>query len=428
MKKMMLVIFVLAMAITVMALVPVSKAVSAEKTIKVGAVLPLTGSLAQTGRFNRAGIEFAVDIINNKYPDLNLPLAKTEGIPNLNNAKIEILWGDSQGDPNIARSEVERLIENGGVVAILGGWTSAEIKTGSQAAERLKTPYVSGAGSSTDLTKRGLQYFFRLCPHVESTAKSFFDFINDLNKIYNANMKTVAVFYENSEYGSVSFEELNKVAGEKGYKIVAQIAFPKDTTSLLSEVMKLKASRAEILAHAGYISDSILLTKAMQNQNYLPKVWFGYTGYDNPTFVPSVGKAANGASLRGFFNPRLQKDVVKKVNKLFVEKYGTDINMESALTFNGPFVLADSLNRAKSLDKEAIMKALEATNIPGDQTIMPWDSIRFSPFTPPPGHTHDNLSSRNLIFQIQEGKQEVIWPFDIATAKPIFPLKPYDKR
>jgi branched-chain amino acid transport system substrate-binding protein len=80
------------------------------------------------------------------------------------------------------------------------------------------------------------------------------------------------------------------------------------------------------------------------------------------------------------------------------------------------------------LDKEAIMKALEATNIPGDQTIMPWDSIRFSPFTPPPGHTHDNLSSRNLIFQIQEGKQEVIWPFDIATAKPIFPLKPYDKR
>jgi branched-chain amino acid transport system substrate-binding protein len=406
---------------------PASFAIAAEN-IKVGAVLPLTGSLAQTGRYNRAGIEFAVDIINNKYPDLNLPLAKTEGIPNLNNAKIEIVWGDSQGDPNIARSEVERLIENVGVVAVLGGWTSAEIKTGSQAAERLKTPYVSGAGSSTDLTTRGLRYFFRLCPHLGSTALSFFDYIGDLNRMYKVNLKTVGIAYENSEFGAVTFEEFNKVGTERGYKIVAQVPFPKETTSLVSEVMKLKASNPEIFVHSGYVSDSILLTKAMQNQNFLPKVWFGLTGYDNPTFVPSVGKAANGAGLRGFFNPRLQKDVVKKVNALYTQRYKTEINMESALTFNGPFVLADAINRAKSLDKEEIRKALEATNIPGDQTIMPWDFIRFTPVTPPPGHTHDNISSRNIIFQIQDGKQEIIWPFDYATAKPIFPLQPYNKR
>lgn len=71
--------------------------VAAEKVIKVGSVLPLTGSLADTGRYNRAGTQIAVDIINNKYPDLNLPLAKTEGIPNLNNARIEIVWADSKG-------------------------------------------------------------------------------------------------------------------------------------------------------------------------------------------------------------------------------------------------------------------------------------------------------------------------------------------
>lgn len=336
--------------------------------------------------------------------------------------------GGLQGDPNVARAEVDRLIENAGVVAILGGWTSAEIKTGSAAAERLKTPYVSGAGSSTDLTRRGLKYFFRLCPHLGTNAESFFDYIGDLNKMHNVNLKTVAVAYENTEYGSVAFEEIKRVADERGYKIVAQIPFPKDTTSLLSEVMKLKASTPEIFVHAGYVSDSILLTKAMQNQNFLPKVWYGLTGYDNPTFVPSVGKAANGASLRGFFNPRLQKEVVKKVNQLYAKKYGTEINMESALMFNAPFVLADAINRAKFLDKEVITKALGATNIPGDQTIMPWDSVRFTPYTPPPGHTHDNVSGRVLIFQIQEGKQEIIWPFPLATSKPIFPLKPYDKR
>jgi branched-chain amino acid transport system substrate-binding protein len=400
----------------------------AQSVVKIGVVFPMTGSLAQTGRLNRSGTELAVDIVNTRHPDLTLPFAASEGIPKLGNAKIEVVWGDTQGDPNVARSEVERLIENERVVAVMGGWTSAEIKTGSQAAERLKTPYLSGAGSSTDLTRRGLRYYFRLCPHLQTTAESFFQFVTDVNRTEKLDLRTVAIVYENSEYGTVAFDEFKRVAGERGFRVVTQVAFPKDTTSVLSEVMKLKAAGPDIFVHAGYVSDSILFTKAMQNLNFLPKVWFGLTGYDDPTFFSSVGKLANGASLRGFFNPRLRKDVVRKVNELYKKKNGVELSMASALTFNEPFVMADAINRAGSLDKDAIRDALEKTNIPGDQTIMPWESIRFTPYTPAPGHSHDNMSGRNLVFQIQEGKQEIVWPFDVATAKTTVPLKPFDQR
>lgn len=407
---------------------PVASA-AGEKEVKIGAIFPFTGALAQTGKLNRSGAELAVDIINNKYPDLDLPFAKTEGIPNLGNARIKIIWGDTQSDPNVSRAEVERLIENEGVVAILGGWTSAEIKTASQAAERLKTPYISGSGSSTDLTRRGLRYYFRLCPHLGITAKSFFQFIEDLNRNSKASLKTVAVAYENSEYGSVAFQEFNTEALARGFNVTAQIPFPKETASVLSEVMKLKAANPDIFINAGYISDSILFTKTMKNQNFLPKVWFGLSGYDDPMYIEGVGRTANGATLRGFFDAKLPKKVVKQANDLYMKRNnGQSITEASAHDFNTPFVLADALNRAQSLDKEAVRRAMESTNIPGEQIIMPWESIQFTPYTPPPGHTHDNKFGRNIILQIQNGKYEIIWPDNLATAKPLFPLPAYDKR
>lgn len=53
-----------------------------KESIKVGAVYPLTGSLALTGDNARNGILFAVDIINNEY-DLYLPFARSKGISSL---------------------------------------------------------------------------------------------------------------------------------------------------------------------------------------------------------------------------------------------------------------------------------------------------------------------------------------------------------
>ena len=56
----------------------ISSALAQQKTIKIGALYPLTGNLASTGLDCKRGVEMAVDIINGKF-DLNLPLAKTEG-------------------------------------------------------------------------------------------------------------------------------------------------------------------------------------------------------------------------------------------------------------------------------------------------------------------------------------------------------------
>ena len=154
-----------------------------QKVIKVGAVYPLSGNIASTGLDCRRGVDLAVDIINGKYGnDLNLPMAKTEGLPNLGGAKLEIVYADTKGDPKNGMSEAERLISQEKVCALIGAYQSAVTKTASQAAERLKIPYVCSDSSSPTLTERNFKYFFRISPHDAIFARDQFMFLKDLEK------------------------------------------------------------------------------------------------------------------------------------------------------------------------------------------------------------------------------------------------------
>ena len=52
-----------------------------DKTVKIGAVFPLSGGAASAGVHAKAAIETAMDIINNAHPELgNFPLAKNAGL------------------------------------------------------------------------------------------------------------------------------------------------------------------------------------------------------------------------------------------------------------------------------------------------------------------------------------------------------------
>ena len=94
-------------------------ALAQEKVIKIGAVYPLTGNVAATGMECKRGVDLAVEIINGKY-DMNMPFAKTEGIPNLGGAKLQIIYADTQGDPKNGLAEAERLITQEKCVALIG--------------------------------------------------------------------------------------------------------------------------------------------------------------------------------------------------------------------------------------------------------------------------------------------------------------------
>ncbi len=192
---------------------PAAASAQGPKVIRIGAVYPLTGNIASTGLDCRRGAELAVDIINGKY-DLDLPLARTEGLPNLGGARIELVFADTKGEPKNGIAEVERLVTQEKVVAIIGAYQSSVTKTASQATERLKIPYVCSDSSSPTLTERGFRYFFRASPHDAIFARDQFNFFKDLEKAKGVKIHSIAALYENTEFGSNVGKEIAKLAPE----------------------------------------------------------------------------------------------------------------------------------------------------------------------------------------------------------------------
>ena len=394
-----------------------------QKVIKIGAVYPLTGNIASTGIDCKRGVDLAVDIINGKY-DLDLPLAKSEGLPNLGGAKIEIVYADTKGDPKNGMSEAERLITSEKVVAMIGAYQSAVTKTASQMTERLNIPYVCSDSSSPTLTERGFKYFFRVSPHDDIFARNQFQFVKDLEKKTGQKVQNVAVLYENTEFGSNAGRAYKKYAAEFGYNVVADITYAANATDVTSEVGKLIVSKPDVLMHASYITDAILFTKTFKDMGFQPKGIMTMAGYIEPGYLAAIKADGNFIIVRSTFALDLAKNkpLVGKVNELFKKKYGIDMSENAARSFMAPFVLAEAINRAKSTNPDAIVKALHETNIPGDQTIYPWEGIKFDP------QTNQNIYARGTLVQILNQEYVTIWPFDSASKQVVWPFPAWKDR
>jgi len=401
----------------------VTRALAQGRTIKIGAVYPLTGNLASTGIDCRRGAELAVDIINGKY-DLNLPLARTEGIPGLGGARLEVVWADTKGEPKNGQAEAERLITEDRVVGVIGAYQSSVTKTASQAAERLRVPYVCSDSSSPTLTERGLRYFFRVSPHDGTFAHDQFRFLKDLEAQKKQKVKTVGVLYENTEFGSNVGKEDLRYAQEYGYEVVADISYTNNATDVTSEVGRLIRANPDVLLHASYITDAILFTKTFKEMGFNPKGMLTMAGYIEPGYLPAVKADGNFVIVRSTFALDLakRKPLVGQVADLFKKKHGIEMSENAARSFMAPFVLAEAISRAKSTEAEAVVKALQATNIPGDQVIYPWKGIQFDP------KTQQNIYATGTLVQVQDQQYVTVWPFESAAKDVIWPFPAWKSR
>jgi branched-chain amino acid transport system substrate-binding protein len=389
----------------------------APKEVVVGALFPLSGAAAQIGVDARAALETAVEIINNAHAELDLPLAQAAGLQGLGGAKIRLIFADHQADPQKGRAEAERLITQDKVVAIIGTYQSAVAATVSQSCERYAVPFVSADNSSPSLNRRGLKFFFRPGAQDEMFSAAMFDFL-DMMKKKGEKIETLALFHEDTIFGTDSAAVQTKLAGERGYKIVSDIKYRANTPSLTSEVQQLKAANGDVLMPSSYTTDSILLIKTMGELGYKPKAILAQdAGFAEKALYDAVGNQLEGAMTRGSFSLDLaqKRPSVTKVNDIYKTKASKDLNDYTAREFTAMLVLADAIDRAKSTEGAKIRDALAATEIPGEKTIMPWKRIKFD-------ETGQNLDADPVLLQYTKGNFVTVFPQQAAVAEPIWPM------
>ncbi|WP_028350041.1 ABC transporter substrate-binding protein [Bradyrhizobium murdochi] len=385
--------------------------------VVIGVIYPFSGASAQMGVDAQKSFETALDIINKNH-DFDLPLAKGEGLPGLGGAKIRLVFADHQADPQKGRAETERLITQEKVCAVIGTYQSAVAVTVSQICERYQVPFISADNSSPSLHKRGLKFYFRAAPHDEMFSAAMFNFFDAMKK-KGTKIDTLALFHEDTIFGTDSANTQLKLASERGYKVISDIKYRSNSPSLSAEVQQLKTANADVLMPSSYTTDGILLVKTMAELGYKPNAIVAQNaGFSEKALYDAVGDKLEGVISRGSFSLDLaaKRPMVGKINAMFKEKSGKDFNDLTSRQFMGLLVMADAINRAKSTDGEKIREALVATDIPGEQTIMPWKRVKF-----------DELGQNNdadpVLLQYIGGKFVTIFPPQAAIAEAVWPMK-----
>jgi branched-chain amino acid transport system substrate-binding protein len=389
-----------------------------QDAVRIGALYPLSGAVAKSGEDTLNAIRLAVDVINGKYPDSNLPFARPGGLPGLKGAKIELITADHQASPEIGAAEAERMIAQQKVVALIGTFLSSVASTVSQVAERNEIPFVTGESEATPLTERGYKWIFRTTPTSLYQARDFFVFLREVNARRDQKIKTIAVVHENTlwgqEFGS-SMESYFKEFSE--FTLVTNIGYQQGTTDVTSEVQRLISLKPDVVAHASYDAEAILFAKTYKQYNFSPQGILAIgAAFSSTAFRNALKDDANFFLVREHWSLDLagSNPLIAEVGKLYQDRFNKAMDGTPARAFQAMMTLADAINRAGSTDPVAIQKALQQTDLQPASLIMPWEGVKFDA-------KGQNTKTRGIFVQTINGKPATVWPFDMAQSKLIWP-------
>ncbi|MHB1025229.1 MAG: ABC transporter substrate-binding protein [Desulfobacteria bacterium] len=372
------------------------------ETVKVGVLLPLTGSMAKFGEIEKRSYEMAAEEINAKG--------------GVNGKKIELLFEDDTGKPDIGRSGVEKLISREKVPVITGGYSSSVTAAAAPVAQQFKVPFVICTGSADDVTEKGYDYVFRVNPPASEYPNAVKSFLQGVAK----DVKTVALLYENSAFGQSSSKSFEKDAAELGLKILVKEGYQAGAIDFTPILTKVKAANPDMIYMVSYVMDASLLMRQSKELRINPKLFVGGgAGFTLPEFAKSAGDAADGVYSATLWVDTLPFPGARQYSANYRKKYATETEYHGAEAYATMFVVADALKRAKSISPKDVRDALVKTDM----------KTAFGPvkFVSYGKKTQQNKLDTYMV-QWQKGELEAVWPKSAATKKYIYPTPHWDKR
>jgi branched-chain amino acid transport system substrate-binding protein len=281
-------------------------------------------------------------------------------------------------------------------------------------------PFVNGESVAANLTGRGFKWFFRVTPVASDFAGNYMQFLTDMKKAGHK-VDGIAIVNENTDYGTSVAETTQKVAGERGFPVVAQIPYSANSSDVSAQLLQLKEQKPDVVIFISYTADAILYMRTLRDLDYLPAMIIGDdSGFSDPSFLPAVADIAEGVMNRSAWDAGKPGSVTYQLNALYKAKTGRDLDDTSGRNMQAFFVLADAINRAQSTDPARIQKALQETNLRPEQLMMGYRGVKFDA-------TGQNTLAATYLVQLQGREYKAVWPAESAAAPLGWPMKGWRK-
>lgn len=323
-------------------------AIEATAEIKIGSVLAVTGPASFLGDPEEKTLKMYVEEIN--------------ASGGLLGEKIELVVYDSGGNAKKARTFATRLIEEDGILAMVGGSTTGETMAMIPLFEEAEIPFISLAGGIVIIEP--VKPFVFKTPHTDRMA---------CQKIY-VDMKArgiskIGLISGTGGFGKSMRKQCQEAAAKSGIKVLADETYgPKDNDMTPQLTNIRNAAGIQALLNAGFGQGPAIVTANYKQLGITVPLYQSH-GVASRKYIELAGDASEGVHLpasalliaESLPDSDPQKTVVVNYKQAFEAKWNQPVSTFGGHAYDGLFILVEAIKRANSLDPGKIRDEIEKT-------------------------------------------------------------------
>ena len=269
---------------------------------------------------------------------------------------------DDESDPTKAVSNLEKVFSEQKVVAYLGGAASGMHAATTAIAEKNKVPYLGVSFAWWNIHQRGYKYLFSPFPKSPDQARDVFAALNELIPA-DQRPTNVAVFQEKTDWGNEEGGLFKSMARPAGYEVVYYAEYAPGTTDYSTLILDAQAAGADMLLGMPTTPDGIAIVKQIAELGWKPKFIKFNRAPDASTWGEATGAAGNGMSLFAGWHYGENFPGVKELNAKHQADFGRPSDILVGPAYACVQILADAIERAGTLDRDAIRDAIADTDM-----------------------------------------------------------------
>ncbi|MBI3669202.1 MAG: ABC transporter substrate-binding protein [Acidobacteria bacterium] len=370
-------------------------------TTRIGVITSLTGSNAAFGQAHKKGYAIALDELNAKGGLLGKP--------------IELDYYDDQSKPDQAVQGVAKLVDQDRVPIILGAYSSESTRAIVPVVTQKQIPLLMPTAIADNVMQSGSPWTFRICAGSGAYAAATIDFLKN-----NGQPKTIAIVYENTNFGQSSQKSMLDAAKAAGIEVVDTEAYEASSPDYKALLQRVKAKNPAVVYFASYLLDATTLMRQAEqvglNPAYYTSAGTGFAAAEFPTTDKGAGRSAEYTFSVSQWLPSAKWQGSKEFDDEYFKRYASHPAYHAMEAYITLITAAEAIKKANSAEPRAIRDALKQV----DTRVTPFGPIKFDP-------TGQNQHPV-LVTQVQGGQYRVVWPPDAAEAKPIIPAPRWNQR
>jgi branched-chain amino acid transport system substrate-binding protein len=313
------------------------------ETVTIGAIFGLSEAIAVYGVVQQQAVQLAAD-------EINASGYLGDGVT------LQVLFEDSAGSRDQAIAAMTKLVEEDGVLAVLGPTLSAEAFAADPIAQENSTPVMGVSNTATGITDMGDFVFRNSLGEAAVIPGTIAQAVEILG------IERVGLMYGNDDDFTVSgYEVFRQALLDNGVEILGEETFARSDVDFNAQLTNLIAQQPDALVVSALAAEATQIILQARAQDYNGPI-IGGNGFNSPAVLRDTGDASEGLIVGGawnYGNPNPTESSVRFV-ELFEDAYGTSPDQFAAQAYTGAWLMATAIRCADSTDRVEIRDALAA--------------------------------------------------------------------